>query len=464
VPTPVATTIYWLLIGVLFYLDWRHNPRTTGALWVPLIYFFLIASRPVSMWFDLGGVATANQVLDGSPVDRLAYTVLLLLALVILAQRQVRLRRLLREQTPLMLFVGYCLVSLIWSDYATVAFKRWIKLLTDVVMVWVVVTEPRPLEAVKRFLARSAFVLIPLSVLFIKYYPHLGREYSQWTGQVLYTGVTYNKNTFGALCLYWGLGYVWLFMEVLKKENRKPQLVLPTALVLAMFWWTLTLSGSATSLACFLMGVILLLWTRIRFVQRRPLLFHVPAVAMVSASAAALFGDWGSSAVAVLERDSTLTGRTELWERILAMGTNPILGMGYESFWLGDRLEYLWSLYWWRPNQAHNGYIELYLNLGWAGIATFLWLLATAYVRVSKAVRKGESYASLRLGWIVIAIVYNFTEASFRMQNLAWIFTLFAFVGLPPNRVPGAGGERRTPEDRLRSQGYIIHTAGAGAR
>lgn len=457
-PSQIATLVYWLFILLLFYLDRRYNPRTSGALWVPLIYFFLIASRPVSMWFDLGGVATANQVLDGSPVDRFVYTVLLLLAIVILAQRQARLQGLLRGQTPLILFVGYCLVSVIWSDFTSVAFKRWIKLLTDVVMVWVVVTEPRPLEGVKRFLARSAFVLIPLSVLFIKYYPHLGREYSQWTGQVLYTGVTYNKNTFGALCLYWGLGYVWLLMESLRQDNRKIQVVLPTIILLGMFWWTLTLSGSATSLACFLMGVILLLWTRFRFVQRRPMLFHIPALTMVSASAAALFADLGKSAIEVLERDSTLTGRTELWEQILAMAQNPILGTGYESFWLGDRLEYLWSIYWWRPNQAHNGYIELYLNLGWAGLAIFMCFLGAAYIRASKAVRKGESYASLRLGWVVIAIVYNFTEASFRMQNLAWIFTLFAFVGVP--RVPGqrAGLAWRSPDANLSSDRCLTTT------
>jgi O-antigen ligase len=139
----------------------------------------------------------------------------------------------------------------------------------------------------------------------------------------------------------------------------------------------------------------------------------------------------GSAAFTFLQRDSTLTGRTELWQEVLAMAGNSMIGTGYESFWLGERLAYLWNLHWWRPNQAHNGYIELYLNLGWLGVALFVIFLLAAYLRAARGVRLGDSYASLRLAWVVIAVIYNFTEASFRMQNLAWVFVLFAVAGLP---------------------------------
>ena len=44
-------------------------------------------------------------------------------------------------------------------------------------MVLVILTEKRPYEAVGVILRRLAFLLLPLSVLFIRYYPDLGREY-----------------------------------------------------------------------------------------------------------------------------------------------------------------------------------------------------------------------------------------------------------------------------------------------
>jgi exopolysaccharide production protein ExoQ len=42
-------------------------------------------------------------------------------------------------------------------------------------MALVLLTEPDPEEALVRMMKRSAYVLLPVSVLFIKYYPELGR-------------------------------------------------------------------------------------------------------------------------------------------------------------------------------------------------------------------------------------------------------------------------------------------------
>ena len=66
-------------------------------------------------------------------------------------------------------------------------------------------------------------------------------------------------------------------------------------------------------------------------------------------------------------RDPTLTDRTKIWHLLLSMHTNPLLGTGYESFWLGPRLVKIWQRF--GPiNEAHNGYLEVYLNLGLIGL------------------------------------------------------------------------------------------------
>ena len=56
-----------------------------------------------------------------------------------------------------------------------------------------------------------------------------------------------------------------------------------------------------------------------------------------------------------------------------------MVGTGFESFWLGKRLERMWSIYWWHPREAHDGYIEIFLNLGWLGIVMFGIVLVTGY-------------------------------------------------------------------------------------
>ena len=48
--------------------------------------------------------------------------------------------------------------------------KRWIKALSTVIMAFVVVTEAHPYMAIGVIIKRLSFLLLPLSVLFIKYY------------------------------------------------------------------------------------------------------------------------------------------------------------------------------------------------------------------------------------------------------------------------------------------------------
>src|SRR5208282_1079520 len=50
-------------------------------------------------------------------------------------------------------------VSVSWSPYPGVAFKRWIKAIGDLVMVLVVVTEADPIAAFRRLFSRVGFIL-----------------------------------------------------------------------------------------------------------------------------------------------------------------------------------------------------------------------------------------------------------------------------------------------------------------
>ena len=462
-PPPIAALIFTVGVFGLFVLERRKDYRTSGALWIPVVYFFLIASRPVSMWLNLGGgVASPDQLLEGSPIDRAVFALLQALALVVLLTRAPQVGRLLGRNIPIVLYLAYCLSSILWSDYPSVAVKRWVKLAGDLMMVLVVLTDPRPRTALKRFLVWPSFLLIPISVLFIKYYPHLGRGYSGWTGEAYYTGISYNKNLLGAMCLFWGVGCLWLLSDAFHDRPRKARTLLTLGVILVMALWLLNMANSATSLSCFVAGVIILFWARSRRVAQYPILIHVVVLAILLGSFSVLFLDLGGFVLATLERDTTLTGRTELWDAILTMTDNPVVGAGYESFWLGRRLEKLWSVYWWRPNQAHNGYIEIFINLGWIGVALLAIVLLSAYRGTIRAVQRREHDGTIRLAWLVMTVMYNYTEASFRMQNLAWIFLLFALIGLPKPRLaprPVDETESSTTPSGTREVSYPVATA-----
>src|SRR5271165_2672105 len=207
----IATVVFALGICGLFWLDHDPKGQTSKALWIPTVRLLLSGSRPVIAWLAVFGLAapmqevvSTQQYVDGSPADRNVYTLLLVASVAVLLSRRRKVAELLRSNWPILLFFSYCVVSVLWSDYPFVAFKRWTKGCCDLLIVLIVLTEPEPGTALKRLLTRTAFLLVPLSVLFIKYFPELGREYNQWTWLPAYSGVTDNKNGLGMLCLIFG--------------------------------------------------------------------------------------------------------------------------------------------------------------------------------------------------------------------------------------------------------------------
>jgi O-antigen ligase len=196
-----------------------------------------------------------------------------------------------------------------------------------------------------------------------------------------------------------------------------------------MVLWLFKITDSMTSLNTFLMAGMLLFAASIRPVIRRPVLVHVLIVSMLLVSSSVIFLGISPDLLKTLGRNPTLTDRTEVWGVLLSLVQNPVLGAGFESFWLGPRLETMWRLYWWRPNEAHNGYLEIFLNLGWVGVAMLAIIIATGYKRVFGMWRRGAPTGTLSLAFFFVALVYNFTEAAFfRMQAVVWLCFLLAIL------------------------------------
>lgn len=440
----LASLAFALGIWGLFILDRDRKARTSFALWIPVVWLFIAGSRTVSVWLDSTGLADTeiwysrpDQYLEGSPIDRNVFTVLLILGLIVLVSRRRVVGRVLRANVPILVFFAYCAASIVWSDYPGVAFKRWFKGLGDLVMVLVVLTDPGGSAALKRFLARVGFLLVPLSILLIKFYGDLGRSYDNITGWVQYTGVALGKNLLGTTCMIWGVGAVWLFLQALPGRERIRRLgpLVAQGTLLAMTAWLFWRANAMTSTACFLIGSILVIVTRRRALAHKPLVVHLLVAILLAVPFVVLYFGASATALQTMGRDATLTGRTEIWDQVIAIAPNRLFGAGYESFWLGPRLAKMWELHWWHPNEAHNGYIEIYLNLGWAGIVLLGIVAATGYRNVIAALRRDRETGSLRLAYFVIALVFNFTESAIKALSPVWIFFLLATIVIPKARV-----------------------------
>jgi hypothetical protein len=166
------------------------------------------------------------------------------------------------------------------------------------VMVLVVLTETNRTAAIKRLLARLGFILVPVSVLLIVYYPNLGRAYNVLEGHETYTGVATDKNMLGKLCLLLGLATIWRLRQIICGAEGRPSRnrMVAHSVVLAMILWLLWHAGSATSMAAFGFGAALILAMTTPVMSRRPWVIHALVLGVVLICFSALFlgpAKWG---------------------------------------------------------------------------------------------------------------------------------------------------------------------------
>ncbi|HEX4038306.1 MAG TPA: O-antigen ligase family protein [Acidobacteriaceae bacterium] len=458
----IATGVYCIGIWVLLRLARDSKRQISPALWIPVLYLLINGSRPVSMWLQLQVASSPEQLLEGSPLDASVALALILAGAVVLLSRRKLVLRIILENPALVVFVLYCAISICWSDYPGVALKRWVRSLGDFIMVLIMVTEADRIRAIRVVLTRTAFILIPLSILIIRYYPSLGRSYDRWTGRMFVSGVAADKNMLGMVLMVYGLGSLWqIFLQYQEPRGpkRRRQMIAQGA-VLAMAVWLLTQADSMTSASCFLMGALVLAVVSLVKASRKPPLVHCLAIGAVGAAFSVLFLHVGEADVLhQMGRNSSLTGRTEIWAGLLRFRGSPWIGTGFDSYWLGDRLDHIWAAGGLLRgiNEAHNGYLETYLTLGWVGVALLAVLIVTGYRNVLVALRRDPEAGKIRLAFLVIAIIYNFTEAGFRIGDPIWFVFLLAITALPASRLARSshetaavsGGEQRTVGRKL---------------
>jgi O-antigen ligase len=440
-PTSLATLVYVGIAAWMFRRDLRDRPNITGAMW--LVFFWVVISGGLflSDWMAIFGLSLGgSSVEEGSPVDAVVFFVLIFGGLYTLSRRRVSWSEFFRQNPWVALYLGYCLVACFWSDFPLVAAKRWFKLFGQPIMVLLILTEPDPLESFTRLMKRCSYVIVFISVLFIKYYPE-GRAYDEWSGMPMNTGMTTNKNTLGCDCFILALFYVWHLLRVWKQDpgkERKWELIY-TGFMLAWLTWLLYMAHSSTSIGVLILALSLMGFVSLKFVNRRQIGIYLLVIVAILGVAEVAF-DLHKVIIAALGRNTTLTGRTDIWAILTHWDVNPLLGVGFESFWLGTRVDQIADLLGGlRINEAHNGYLETYINLGGLGLALTAAMLVSTYLKAQRDLTLNFHYGRFRLAYLAAFIVYNWTEAAFRTHCVPFfIFFLVAidYPQLEPEPLP----------------------------
>lgn len=442
-PPIVALILCLIFVTVLLRIEQGQSREVSGALWLPTVWLLISGSRPIGRWFEFGNMVVEIDE-TGSPLDRFVLGTLMVLASLVLFKRRIQLPRILQDNLWLVLLYLYLGLSVLWSDFPEISFKRWIRLSGTIPVALIILTEQYPLKALESVFRRCAYVLIPFSLVLIKYFPDMGVGYVTWSGEKMWVGVTSQKNGLGVLCvlsaflIIWSLHNKWRTGGFLKNSMHTSADVL--VLAIAVF----LLQGfqgafSATAIGILIVGVS----TFFILSQAKSYAGYMGIVLVLGVSVVLISLQTIDSVRLVItqafNRDPTFTGRTDIWNLVLEEASkNHWFGGGYGGYWyLADEKIFRTQ----GVREAHSGYLEIYLAGGITGAVIFTLFLIAYCRKMLRELRYAKEWGMFGLSFLMMILVESFTESIF-ITTSSYFWSSMVIISIVLSESVGRQSER----------------------
>ena len=363
------------------------------------------------LWTD----TSAHDVAEGGPLLEFVWAAIYATAALLLLPRYKTFAALIAANWPLVLLTFFCAASTAWSEDPAVTLRKSVAILGTTLfgalfaLEFEVRSQLRILAAV---LASAALASVIAQFWFSARFSPTETAGAAWNG------VFSHKNVLGRNM---GLGVV-AFLSIAK---RKLTSVITSVLGIGACF---TLIAAAHSQTALVVALAILLLTGAFAVARLP---WREALAAAVLSAALLFPTVcfavanNSRLVTMLGRDATLTGRSHIWTLAAqALTEHAWLGHGYGAFWwIAPRSFQIIALLGYSTPHAHNGFLDIGLQLGIIGLVMFFVSWTDA---LRRAICRAQASPGCANGWSLLylsfLLFYSFTESSLLAPNsLLWI-------------------------------------------
>lgn len=300
-------------------------------------------------------------------------------------------------------------------------------------------------RSLPRLLMLSGLIMGIGSLVMIVVNPAVGIHQADNAG--LWRGLWYEKNQMG-LVMSAGAVAAAACLASGDPRRRLPALALivTTLLVLA--------TQSKTSLLCLIVGVggIGALWA----MRQGGPAFSVIALwlgVVLTAVIGFVFITDPATVLIALGKDPSLTGRTDIWAALMReVAERPWTGFGYSAFWGRESVPaaFIRAETQWPVPSAHNGWIDLLIQLGWPGaILTGLTVALATFVTLFRIPGAGGREGYWGIGYLAVFLLLSLSESVLLSHaNLPWTLLLAilarALAAAPdPVRVPVVHGLAR---------------------
>ena len=421
------------LVGFLIILVWQDRKEWKGfslALWVPLLWLISSTTRLIQIFVPMGGggagVPSIEETISGNPVLRAVSTTLIAVGIILVLKKKNELKGLLRANRGILILYAYMLISIVWSDYPMVSIKRLIRLGGALLMAFIVASEDDHHKAFEHIFRRYAAIGLAFSIYFIKTNRAIGYAIGVH-GEHFMAGIANHKNDLGILCLFALIFLSWRALRLWPSVNYFDGVLILIAT------YILIRARSMTALVLAMMGVAIIVGIKITKGNIKSLVIIVLVSLIVTSPILIVTMNSPSSEISgaffsATGKDATLSGRIPMWRDLIRMGQGEILlGSGYESYWIKHYNE-IWAFWNFLPTNAHNGYVEVLLNLGLLGLAIAITVVLRSLAFLGSKAYASEPYAHWFFVFIIMFIISNITEATLVKMTLGWNLFLIIYA------------------------------------
>ena len=382
--------------------------------------FSLIFFTGILRWASLfvspdAKAISANEFNPFDPINSIVQYLIYAIALFFLLARKQSSIRTARGNILIWLLPVLTIISFLWSDFPDESLRKGIV---------VIQTSYFGLYFASRFTIKQQLHLLAwtfgivaiLSLLFGVAFSGASIEAGANAGA--FRGPFTQKNLLARVAV---LGAIVFLINALNEPKYKFFLWAGFALNLLL----VLASTSKTALLLLLMVFILLpLYKALRWKSTITIPLVVAIVVISGSLITLVLSNWELSLNAI-GRDATLSGRVGLWEgAIEKIIARPWVGYGYQAFWREDGGAFdIWLSEGYKPPHAHNGFINVPLDLGLIGLSIFLAIIAINYVRSIIFLRSDKTVVGLwPIYYITFFFMYNHSENTIIEHNsIFWL-------------------------------------------
>ncbi len=262
-------------------------------------------------------------------------------------------------------------------------------------------------EEILSLIMMAGSSLCVLSLITVLFFPRYGltytlRDLGAWHG-------VFTDRTAAGKCLVFLLSPAIIF----RRRLFTYRLVAYIALVSLMIFMTRSATGRVIS--CLYIALMAMISFLSRFGRRSSLLLGA-AFLIVAALTIFIGMAYLPLLFESLGRNATLSGRTAIWTLVLrSIGKRPLLGYGFYAYWQGLKGESANAIVGtqWVFGYAHNGVLEICLQLGLVGVVLFFVTLFQAMRNAWFCLRNGlPRGVEWYIGIIALTIMYNIDEST----------------------------------------------------